>query len=419
MLKPTRRQFLNNSAGLLTSSALTTSAAQKSPLRIAIVGIGQHGINHLSGCSAEQLVAVCDPDTNRLAVASEQVPDALQYLDYRRMLDECELDAIVISTPIHLHSHIATAADNLGIHCYIEKPLAYSIQQVRDLIALDARSKLNHQMGNQHHGKPGYREAGALLKSGLIGSIKECHAWTNRPIWVQGNIKPRRQRPPKTLDFNLWLGPSQPVAFRRDLHPFQWRGWWQFGCGALGDMGPHLLDTVFEGLSLSLPTRVRAAAKDASTHHFPKASVVEMDVTSPNADPFTIHWYDGGWDFPLDRIGVNRPPANGVMVIGEHGRVFIPELGGKPQLIPDSGANLSWRFITTVTEYDHLAHWIAACKTGRKITNLAHGGILTETCQRGNVALYTLREVTDDVIAEYLEEPDRVPFVRSTWRTKW
>ena len=184
-------------------------------------------------------------------------------------------------------------------------------------------------------------------------------------------------------------------------------------------MGPHLLDTVFEGLSLSLPTRVRAAAKDASTHHFPKASVVEMDVTSPNADPFTIHWYDGGWDFPLDRIGVNRPPANGVMVIGEHGRVFIPELGGKPQLIPDSGANLSWRFITTVTEYDHLAHWIAACKTGRKITNLAHGGILTETCQRGNVALYTLREVTDDVIAEYLEEPDRVPFVRSTWRTNW
>lgn len=146
---------------------------------------------------------------------------------------------------------------------------------------------------------------------------------------------------------------------------------------------------------------------------------MEMDVASLNAVPFTIHCYDDGWELPLNRIGVNRPPVNGAMVIGAPGRVFIPELGGKPRLIPNAGANLSWRFSTTITEFNHLTNWIAACKTERKFTSLAHGGLLTEACQRRNVTVYTKREVTDDVVNEYLEEPDRVRFARATWRDEW
>ena len=196
MLKLNRRQLLCNSSGLITYGSLAHAAPNTRQLKMAVIGVGQHGINHISGCRTETLVALCDPDADRLQIAAQQVPDAAVYADYRVMFQNCDLDAVVISTPIHLHCHVAREAIGRGIHCYIEKPLAYSIDQVRELVKLDSNSLVVNQMGNQHHGKPGYREAVALLKSGLIGPIQECHAWTNKPLWTQGNERPRKARPP-------------------------------------------------------------------------------------------------------------------------------------------------------------------------------------------------------------------------------
>jgi predicted dehydrogenase len=348
----------------------------KSPnerLNVAAIGAGGKGYADITGCDSENIVALADVDWKNAAKTFERFPKAARYRDFREMLEKDKsIDAVTVTTADHTHYYIAMVAMQLGKHVYLQKPLCHSVGEVRRLLAAAKRLGVATQMGNQGHSSDGTRKLCELVWSGAIGNVKEVHAWSDRPIWPQGIAGALPAEPvPDTLAWDLWLGPATPRPFNAGYTPFKWRGWWDFGCGALGDMGCHILDPANWALDLANPTRIECVKQEGrSADCYPQKTVVKFDFpATAKRGPVTVFWYDGGWLPPLPegvpegtKLGDGK---NGSLFVGEKGIATTGMLGEGTRLLPDAlMADYKEPSQLLTRSPGHYRDWIRACKGG-------------------------------------------------------
>ncbi|MEL6659760.1 MAG: Gfo/Idh/MocA family oxidoreductase [Bacteroidota bacterium] len=403
-------------------------------LNLAAIGAGGKGISdirHASVDGRENVLALCDVDFSGSAARSvEAFPTAKRYADFRVMLDEeQDLDAVTISTPDHLHGPAAAYAMERGLHVYVQKPLAHNIRETRHLTELARRQQVVTQMGNQGASNPNLALVQAWVDSGVLGKIHKVQIWTNRPVWPQGfgMAEADESKMPPELNWDLWLGPAEYRPYTPELHPFNWRGWWDFGTGALGDMGCHLIDIPYRTLGLGYPTDAESSIGNIYTRMWtaeyhaagcPPSSFVTLHfaATDKSQSPIEMTWSDGGIRpshpdvIPADHDIGGPGSENGVLIMGEHGVIstnvndsspLMPKLylsDGTTEFGPESEDN-------TIPEYGHHQAWIDACKAGYSskqhqalTSSFDYAGPMTETVLMGNLAIrsYMLRQTKED-----------------------
>ncbi|MEM7395459.1 MAG: Gfo/Idh/MocA family oxidoreductase, partial [Verrucomicrobiota bacterium] len=345
-----RRQSLKTIVGFGALAPLGVGVATKavspgSRLNIAAVGAGGKGYDDLMGTSdrghRHDVVAICDIDHRNggeqppnlskgqalrplgLGKARSRFPKAKVYDDYRKMLEQKDIDAVTVSTPDHMHATMAITAMELGKHVFVQKPLTQTIHESRIMRKVANENGVVTQMGNQGHSSSTYRSAVAALRSGVVGRVREVHAWTSSPSWPQGIPRLDREDPvPKGVDWDLWVGVGEPRPFLEHVyHNFNWRGWREFGTGALGDMGCHIIDPAVWSLELGPPREVSAVVKGPAAETYPTSSTVtyRFEGTSHTADELTLYWYDGG-NHPPGKLGqMMAKIRNGTIYVGEEG----------------------------------------------------------------------------------------------------
>lgn len=408
--------------------------APSDKLNIAGIGIGSKGFSDISNASnngAENVVALCDVDWKLGQRAFDKFPNAKKFKDFRKMFDEMskDIDAVTISTPDHTHAVIAMAAMARGKHVYVQKPLTHNIHEARVLTEAARKYKLVSQMGNQGASNPGQQQMVEWFKKGVIGTVKEVDVWTNRPIWPQGIPVPTdKPEVPSTLDWDLYVGPAEWVDYSPAYHPFKWHGWWNFGTGALGDMGCHLIDSPFRVLGLGYPTEVECSAgavflKDWTPEYIPEGCPpssrvqIKFPATKANKSSLTMTWHDGGMrPFHPDLVPANDPmgepdSSNGAMMIGDKGVMMCATYGKDPKVYLKSGEKLTMpkgafeTKYTSLPEWGHHVAWTDACKAGFNSkehkalsSSFDYSGPLTETVIMGNLAIrsYNLRTANAD-----------------------
>ena len=430
------------------------SANQK--LNLAGIGIGGQGAHDLGQMESENIVALCDVDQNHGSRTFKKYPQARQFTDYRRMLDEMkEIDGVVIATPDHHHAFAAMEAIKRGKHVYCEKPLTHSVWEARQVTQAARVAKVATQMGNQGQASVETRQLCELVWAGAIGKVHEAHVWTDRPArglfdeyWPQGMTRPKDTPPvPATLDWDLWLGPAPLRPYHPAYLPFKWRGWWDFGTGALGDIGCHSIDPIFRALKLGAPLSVQGASTRVNEDSFPLGSIVTWQFPARAASPQAINrhisgrtgaaaggmamppcklvWYDGGLRPPRpDGLPEGtQMGANGRLLIGEKG--FI--LGNA--IYPESRAKKVGPVRATIPRSPgHYREWIEACKGGQPGgVNFDWAGPLAEAVLLGNVALrvglreeLTLRKLQwDPVGLKFANVDEANQFLRRDYRAGW
>lgn len=358
-------------------------------LDVGVIGVGGRGGSNLDAVAGENIVALCDVDSGTLGGAASRFPAAARFSDYRAMLADAKLDAVVISTPDHHHAPATVRALRRGLHVYCEKPLTHTVEEARLVAKLAAEKGVATQMGTQNHEHPGYLRLVELLRGGAIGKVSDVHVITDRPgkWWPQGIEAPKGgQTAPANLDWDLWLGPAAKRAYDPAYVPFKWRGWWDFGCGAVGDMAIHLADPAFWGLDLAGKVRVESKGPPPQ----PASAPTWMETTfafGPRGDrgPVTLHWYEGEAKPPAAIAA--EIPMNGSLFVGERGRIAIAH-DGFPKLLPEDRFQ---DFVPPPSSLPdspgHHAQWIAACKTGSRTgSDFSYAAPFTETVLLGNVA---------------------------------
>jgi hypothetical protein len=346
----TRRQFLGRTS--LAVGAATFAfpyvgqvLGANDRINVACIGVGGKGDSDSSDAagSGGNIVAICDVDKNTLAKKGQQFARAKQYQDYRKLLDEMgkDIDAVTVSTPDHNHGVAAIRSMKLGKHCFCQKPLVQTVNEARIMRRLAKEKNLATQMGNQGSAESGLRRAVEVIQAGVIGAPKELHVWSNRPIWPQGLDRPAGKDPvPPTLDWDAWLGPAPLRPFKKDVyHTFKWRGWFDFGTGALGDMACHTVNMPFRALKLGYPNVVEyELGSRFYPETFPKTSRIRFEFPAREGlPPLKFWWYDGNPDEALKPL---RPypelvkeiiitqgnlPGSGALIIGEKGKLFSPD----------------------------------------------------------------------------------------------
>ncbi len=314
-------------------------------INVACIGVGGKGDSDSTdaGNCGGNVVAICDVDKKTLAKKAQQYPQAKQYQDYRKLLDQMgkEIDAVTVSTPDHNHGVAAIRAMKMGKHCFCQKPLVQTVKEARIMRALAKEKNLATQMGNQGSAENGLRRAVEVIQAGVIGTPRELHVWSNRPVWPQGYDRPAGSDPvPEELDWDLWLGPAAERPFKKSIyHTFNWRGWFEFGTGALGDMACHTVNMPFRALKLGYPEVVELEmASRFYPETFPKTSRIRFEF--PERDglpPLKFWWYDGN---PGDALKPLRPdaevakeiitmmgklPGSGALIVGDKGKLFSPD----------------------------------------------------------------------------------------------
>lgn len=365
-------------------------------LNLAGVGVGGMGANYLSNLSSENIVALADVDSQKAAKVFQHYAKATRYEDFRRLLEkEKHIDGVVIGTPDHTHAVVAEAAIDLGKHVYCAKPLTRTVREARHITKKAADAGVATQMSIQWNAKDSHRMLTEWIAEGAIGAVTEVHTWSNRPIWPQGLARPKDRPPvPDHLNWNLWLGPAPQRPYHPAYHPFKWRGWWDFGCGALGDMGCHHFDPIFRSLELTAPTAITSQADAAFQETAPKASTITFEFPSRGQrPPVKVVWYDGGREPP-------RPPEleegrkmsdtfGGTLYMGDKGKILTGGLADSVRLIPEERMKAYQRPEPSLPRSPgHYEEFITACKGGPAAgANFAYGGPLTEAVLLGNVAL--------------------------------
>ncbi len=373
-------------------------------LHLAAIGAGGRAQDNLDGLKSERIVALCDVDARNAAGSFRQFPNAARYEDFRIMLDrERSIDAVVVSTPDHVHAVATMAALRRGKHVYCEKPLTRTVYEARVVGDFARQSRLATQMGNQGMAFEGNRQIKEWLADGAIGAVREVHVWSDRPThrgklplwWPQGIERPTDSPPvPSGLNWDLWLGPAPARPYHPAYVPFRWRGWWDFGSGGLGDMGIHNLAPVFDALKLGPPLSVHASSTPVFKEAVPLACVVHYEFAGRAGQPAVkLHWYDGGLlpERP-DELEEERPldPEDGILLVGDRGKLLVEGWGGeRPRLIPESRNREFQRPAWTLPRsIGHYAEWIKACKEGTPTaSNFAFAGPLTEAVLLGSVCV--------------------------------
>jgi len=326
---PSRRSFIGTTtaaAATLGSAHLVYGDHHKSKhLRFAQIGCGGKGSSDLSNTvgSGGKLVAMCDVDSKRAGAHFNKYKNVPRYTDYREMLQKHakEIDAVVVSTPDHIHAVAALAAMKLGKHVYVQKPLARTYGECMALLDAARKYKVVTQMGNQGHAGSGLMLWKKMMDAGAFGEVLELHSWSNRPIWPQGMKEaPKGDPVPKTLDWTSWLGPMADRPYAKAYLPFSWRGWWDFGAGAMGDMACHNMDPAFWTCELGLPTSIKAQCSAPATVAYPSWSIITFKFPPSKICPkgITMTWYDGR-KLPKPPAGANpklNVGGNGCMIVG-------------------------------------------------------------------------------------------------------
>jgi predicted dehydrogenase len=438
--KITRRTFLAGTAVAAAGCATASKNVVHGPkrvsanekLNIAGIGAGGRAEGDLGGVRTENIVALCDPDWRRAAKSFKRWPNAKKYKDFRRMLDkEKDIDAVVIATPDHTHAVAAMAAMQLGMHVYVEKPMTHSVYEARMLAQAARQNKVATQMGNQGHSGEGARKLCEMVWSGALGDIKTVHIWTNRPVWPQDIDRPTgTPKVPAELDWDVWLGPAPYRPYNPVYLPFNWRGWWDFGCGALGDMGCHIMDAPFWAMKLTTPTSVEPwEVVGGNNETGPKASVIKYEFPQRgDMCPVTVFWYDGG-KLPRRPEGIPADEqiadgGNGSLLIGTKGMACAGEYGGDPRLLPASkmeGYRFPTETIPRIPGNNHHQNWVRACKGGpAACSNFDYAAALTEMVSLGNVALRVGEKINWDADnMRVTNVPGANKYVQREYRRGW
>ncbi len=402
--------------------------AANDKLNIAVIGIGGKGKTDTRELSSENIVALCDVDFGHAAKVFEEYPKVKRYKDYRRMLDkQKDIDAVSIATPDHTHAVISMDAMKRGKHVYCQKPLTQTIEEAQLLRKTARRMNVATQMGNQGQAGEERRRIEEMITDDAIGEVTEVHVWTNRPIWPQGVGRPNDHvHTPDDLDWDLWLGPAAERPYNPAYHPFKWRGWWDFGTGALGDMGCHNIDPIFRALKLRYPLTVQATSTPVNKETYPSGSMVTYEFGARGLrPPVTVTWYDGGLKplRPAELEDGRQMGKQGTLYVGEKGKI----LDGR--VIPESKMKLYGRPPKTIARSPgHYIEWIEACKGGEPGgANFDFAGPLTETVLMGNVALRMAiadkmsrqRLHWDADKGEFSNMPEANEFLRRPYRAGW
>ncbi|GAA4799542.1 Gfo/Idh/MocA family oxidoreductase [Litoribaculum gwangyangense] len=406
--------------------------APSDKLNIAVIGAGGKGYSDMMNVwnnGTSNIAAICDVDWNRAANAFTQFPKAKQFKDYRKLLEDMnEIDAVTVSTPDHTHAVITLAAMQLNKDVYVQKPLTHNIHEARVLTEAANKYQIVTQMGNQGASGKGVQTMIDWFDSGIIGTVNQVDVWTNRPVWPQG-IKTPTDKPSilDNLDWDTWVGPAKWVDYHPLYHPFKWRGWWNFGTGALGDMGCHLMDPPYRVLGLGYPTEVESSVgsiftQDWTPDYYPEScppssrTQLKFEATEKNLSFVKLNWTDGGLrPFHPDLIPADHPigdddSSNGVIMIGEKGIMTCGTYGRKPKIYLNSGElilaeNKETKEDNKLPENGHHMQWVEACKAGfgseahKALTSsFDFAGPLTESILMGNLAIrsYNLREETNN-----------------------
>ncbi len=394
-------------------------------LNIAGVGIGGQGNSDLQNLRSENIVALCDVDQQYAAKTYKLFPDAKRYVDYREMLEQQEdIDAVLVATPDHTHAVIAMAAMKKGKHVYCQKPLTRTIAETQALTEAARKYNIVTQMGIQIHATNAYRMAVEMMKSGAIGPIRKVHLWCNRG-WGLGTIKRPPETPPvpKTLNWDLWLGPAPVRPYHPTYLPVDWRCWRDFGTASLGDMGCHIFDVAFWALDLKSPTSVYAYSSPFGEESFQAASTVHYEFPARgDMPPVELTWYDGGIKppRPQELDDARDLPPNGGLYIGESGVLLVQHFGPAPQLLPRTrmkNYQPPEQFLGRVES--HYKEWVDGCKGGAKpSTNFDYAGPLSEAVLLGNVAVATGKKLYWDG-KKVTNIPEANKFLQYNYRPGW
>jgi hypothetical protein len=458
----TRRRFLYYSAWAAAGAATLHTYGKPRPrqlssgdkLRIACVGGGGKGESDIRHCGTEEIVAICDADQNMASKSLKRFPNAKFYFDWREMLDKehKNIDAVTVSTPDHCHAIVASAAIKLGKHVYCQKPLTQTVYEARYLRKIAKQYGVITQMGNQGSSEDGLRRAVEVVQAGIIGPVKQVHVWTNRPIWPQGIVQPQGEDPvPENFKWDLWLGPASKRAFKKDIyHPFKWRGWFDFGTGAMGDMACHTANMPFRAAKLGYPRLIELVDhSDLNPDTYPKTAKIRFVFPEREGLPETeLFWYDGNprdksvqplrpaEDLTKDiRQLLDKVPDSGCLLIGEKGQLFSPDdygarffiklndekefVNGKEhEAVKTVPVTLPRNTLATDTDAKQHLEWIAACK-GSIIpySNFDIAAYLTEIILLGCVALRVGKKLEwDGPKMRATNAPEAAHFVKRNYR---
>jgi len=437
--KITRRDFLGGTAAAAAFTIVPRhvlgGAGHKSAnekLNIAGIGVGGKGFSDMQSVQSENIVALCDVDQVHAKHAFEAFPQAKVYTDYRVMLEkQKDIDAVIIATPDHTHAVITMAALRMGKHVFCQKPLTHTMYEAQQVAKAAKEAGLATQMGNQGQASEESRILAELIWDGAIGTVREIHGWSNRypRISPRGIARPTEtQAVPATLDWNLWLGPAPERPYHPCYAPFNWRGWWDFGCGVLGDIACHNFSAIFKALKLGYPSSVEACSSnyqcppEIRNETAPLSSIVRFNFPAEKDRPaLTLTWYDGGM-MPA-RPEELEPQRNlgggdGMLYVGDRGKILghrlIPETkmkeyGGKPPVVLPRSPG-------------HYEEWIQACKGGQPAGSnfVDHAGLLTEVALMGVIAL-RLNTILhwDSAGKQFTNSPEANQLMNPPYRQGW
>jgi hypothetical protein len=444
-----RREFLQAGAaacaGFWVAGVSAEDKKERAPmerLKFACIGVGGKGSSDTDNVAEfGDVVALCDIDDNTLAGKAKKFPKAKKYNDFRKMLTEMgkDVDAVTVSTPDHQHAVAAAMAIKMGKHVYCQKPLTHDVLEARMLGKLAREYKVCTQMGNQGTAVPNFRTSVEMIQTGAIGPVKEVHVWTNRPVWPQAPKVTRRPAPaketPKHIHWDLFLGtaPSRPYA--PGYHPFDWRGWWDFGTGALGDMACHTMNMPFMGLKLGFPTSLAGASEALNPETYPGWAKVVYEFPARGGMPAVkLVWYEGKKDgkrvLPPAKLlhGRKEFSGSGSLVVGERATIYSSDdyganrqLLGKdakdvktptpvlPRMEGDNDLNQKREWVQAIKKHDHKL----------ALSNFDYAAVLAEVVVLGNAAIRAGRKLQYDAAKMTFGEPEADKLLRREYRTGW
>lgn len=420
-----RRRFLQGSAALGVGAALAEQGfaqQQKEPLWLGIIGVAGQGNYNLTNVAHENIVALCDVDENRAGPARKRFPKARFYGDYRQLMEQKDIQAVVISTPDHHHAFAALAALRAGKHVYCEKPLAHSVHEVRAISELAARNKLVTQMGTQIHAGENYRRVVEIIQAGTLGQVRRVHVWCERKA-DPGQRAGKDAQPPQGLNYDLWIGPAPMRPYHASHLHFNWRWWWDFGGGVLADMACHFMDLPHWALNLRTPTTVSASGKVTYKGDNQMPDVMQVEYEYPargEQPPVHLTWYHGVRGPDLEGKRTFTGFASGVLFEGDKGQL-VANYGAYRLLPEDRFRDFQEPKPTIARSIGHHREWLDAIRTGGPTTcNFGYSGALSETVLLGNVAYHAGGKLQYDAkTGQVANNPKAAQFLRREYRRGW
>jgi len=439
----TRRTFLKSTAAsaaaIFAGPRILKAMGANGKVNVAIIGAGGRGNAHVGGAAGENIVALVDVDFGRASKAAKNYADVKRFSDYRKMFDkmEKEIDAVSVATPDHNHACASMMAIKRGKAVYCEKPLTWSVAEARALTEAAREHKVTTQMGNQGHCGAGYRVLVEWIRAGAIGKVLETHSWTNRPIWPQGlKTRPAATAVPEGLDWDCWIGPAPFREYHEGLHSFKWRGWCDFGGGALGDMACHIMDGTFWANNLGYPTSVTLEeSTELCEETFPQSTHIMWefpDRQKPEGcqidmPAMKVHWWDGKKRPPivaeLEKKHNRRLESSGTVYIGEKGIMYTGCYGGGVGIL-DKDQNEEFKKTApkdVVPKPDgdsSFGNYYASIKAGKPgYSSFDYAGPFSETVLMGNLSIRAGKGVK--VLWDGKNKPELNKFISREYRKGW